>query len=370
MPAAISSAAYDQDNRITNWNGTTWPSTNWDNDGNLLTDGTNSYTWNARNQLTAISGGTTASFSYDAFGRRQSKTTSGTATSFLYDGLNAVQERVGGSITANLLTGGLDEVFARTEGTTTRALLADALGSTVALVEPGGSILTQYQYEPYGQTTVLGTASGNPSQYTGRENDGTGLYYYRARYYSPTYQRFLSEYPLGFGGGDVNLYAYAGNAPTKHKDPLGLTKATREDLTPEDPDWEDIPREGDCAPWPLCFVNPQLAAALGGGAGVTVTILENDEGVVWGTAETPNGIIEFMGNLTMEGRLLIVRQLHIEGAGSGTAGLLILSRIVQALGRQFGATEVEIHGGVRTTGANPGHIPRPIRVPVPPSEEQ
>jgi len=244
LPSAITTAAYDNDNRITNWNGTTWPSTNWDNDGNLLTDGTNSYTWNARNQLTAISGGTTASFSYDAFGRRQSKTTSGTATSFLYDGLNAVQERVGGAVTANLLTGGLDEVFARTEGTTTRALLADALGSTVALVEPGGSLLTQYQYEPFGQTTVLGPASGNPSQYTGRENDGTGLYYYRARYYSPTYQRFISEDPLGFGGG-INPYAYTANAPTSFRDPLGLTKETRKDLLPEDHEAPEY--DFDCA---------------------------------------------------------------------------------------------------------------------------
>ena len=37
----------------------------------------------------------------------------------------------------------------------------------------------------------------NPFQYTGRENDATGLYYYRARYYSPTLRRFISEDPLG-----------------------------------------------------------------------------------------------------------------------------------------------------------------------------
>jgi RHS repeat-associated protein len=40
--------------------------------------------------------------------------------------------------------------------------------------------------------------SANPAQYTGRENDGTGLYYYRGRYYSPTLQRFASQDPLGF----------------------------------------------------------------------------------------------------------------------------------------------------------------------------
>jgi len=57
---------------------------------------------------------------------------------------------------------------------------------------------------------------------TGRENDGTGLYYYRARYYSPTLQRFISEDPIGFAGGDVNFYAYVGNNPIRYIDPRGL----------------------------------------------------------------------------------------------------------------------------------------------------
>jgi RHS repeat-associated protein len=225
LPSAISSAAYDAANRITNWNGTTWPTSYWESDGNLLTDGTNTYTWNARNQLTAMSGGTTASFTYDVFGRRQSKTTGGTTTSFLYDGLNAVQERVSGSVTANLLTGGLDEVFARTDGSTIRTPMADALGSTLAVVEPGGNVLSQYRYEPFGRTTLDSGSSTSPAQFTGRENDGTGLYYNRARYYSPGLQRFISEDPLGFGSGDVNLYAYTGNNPISYRDVLGLDRS-------------------------------------------------------------------------------------------------------------------------------------------------
>jgi len=43
-----------------------------------------------------------------------------------------------------------------------------------------------------------------------------------ARYYHPGLQRFISEDPIGFGGGDVNLYAYVGNSPTNFDDPLGL----------------------------------------------------------------------------------------------------------------------------------------------------
>jgi YD repeat-containing protein len=69
------------------------------------------YTWNERNQLIGLTGGTSGSFAYDALGRRRSKTvgvtrskTVGvTTTNFLYDGLNFVQKQTsGGTPTANL----------------------------------------------------------------------------------------------------------------------------------------------------------------------------------------------------------------------------------------------------------------------------
>ena len=49
-----------------------------------------------------------------------------------------------------------------------------------------------------------------------------GLYYMNARYYDPTIGRFLSEDPLGLGGGDLTLYSYAGNNPLVFVDPSGL----------------------------------------------------------------------------------------------------------------------------------------------------
>jgi uncharacterized protein RhaS with RHS repeats len=48
------------------------------------------------------------------------------------------------------------------------------------------------------------------------------LYYYRARYYSPRLQRFISEDPIGFLGGDANVYAYVGEDPVSRRDPSGL----------------------------------------------------------------------------------------------------------------------------------------------------
>ncbi len=198
----------------------------FDLNGNLATTTdagvTTTHTWNVRNQLTGISKtGFTASFTYDSFGRRTGKTIQGTTTNFLYDGLNPVQEKNGGTVTANLLTGlGIDEFFTRTDGVGSRALLTDALGSTVALGDGTGTLQTQYTYEPFGVTTQTGLASTNSYKFTGREDDGTGLIYYRARYYEPRLQRFIAEDPIGFRGG-INLYRYVRNNPTRWTDPIG-----------------------------------------------------------------------------------------------------------------------------------------------------
>lgn len=166
--------------------------------------------------------GLTASFHYDSAGRRINKTINGASTSYLYDGANVVQELTGGTPTANLLTGGVDKVLTRNDGSGTRTPLIDGLGSTLALADDTGTLQTQYTYDPFGNTTSTGTTSTNSSKYTGREEDGIGLYYYRARYYSPGLQRFISEDPIGFGGGDVNSYAYVGNDPINSVDPSGL----------------------------------------------------------------------------------------------------------------------------------------------------
>jgi RHS repeat-associated protein len=58
-------------------------------------------------------------------------------------------------------------------------------------------------------------------QYTGRENDGTGLYYYRARYYHAVAKRFIAEDPIGQAGG-FNVSAYVGGNPLSFIDPFGL----------------------------------------------------------------------------------------------------------------------------------------------------
>ncbi|HEY0760945.1 MAG TPA: RHS repeat-associated core domain-containing protein [Pyrinomonadaceae bacterium] len=219
QPAAVTSTTYNDANQATAFAGQTLT---YDSNGNMTGDGTYTYTWNARNKLASISGTSfSASFTYDVFGRRTSKTVNGTTTSYLYDGSNLVQEQSGGSATANMVMGGLDEVLARTDSTTSWSLLTDALGSTLALVNSSGSVQTEYTYEPFGKTTTSGSSNANPSQFTGRENDVAGLYFYRNRYYSPYLHRFISEDPAGLRGG-INSYAYVGNNPLSFSDPYGL----------------------------------------------------------------------------------------------------------------------------------------------------
>jgi RHS repeat-associated protein len=220
LPQPVTGNTFNAANEMTAFNGTPM---SYDANGNLTNDGTNTYSWDARNHLTAIAGPNTASFAYDADGRRAQKTINGVSTQFLYDGLNPVQEIQNGAPSANLLTGlGVDEYFQRTDSAGARNYMTDILGSTLALTDSSGNIQTSYTYDPFGNTGTSGQASANPYQFTGRENDGTGVLYYRARYYDPTLERFISQDPLGFGSQNVNLYAYVEDSPIDLLDPLGL----------------------------------------------------------------------------------------------------------------------------------------------------
>ena len=231
-PSAMSSATYDAANRLSNWNGTAY---SYDDNGNLLSDGTRSYSWDARDRLVGLSGGASGSFTYDALGRRTSKTVSGITTKFVYDGVNVVQEQNGsGAVMANLVpSGNIDELLSRTDAAGVRYPLPDALGSVLELTDATGVLKTHYTYEPYGETSATGEGNTSSYQYTGRENDNTGLYYYRARYYLPAAKRFVSEDPIGLAGG-INRYQYVRGKPVSRTDPLGLFDISTTQLGPID----------------------------------------------------------------------------------------------------------------------------------------
>jgi RHS repeat-associated protein len=223
-------ATYNEANRLTSITFTDTSETYtlaYDGSGNLTSktgaSGTTIYSWDGRNRLTEISGpGSTATFQYDARGRRVGKTVNGTAMQYVYDGPQVIGELTNGVPSAAILTGlRVDEVVARYSQAGNRSYLTDALGSVIAQARDGQSIQNYYAYTPYGESVALGDDEGNAIQYTARENDQTGLYFYQARYYDPVLKRFISEDPIGLLGGG-NLYAYVYGNPTGLVDPEGF----------------------------------------------------------------------------------------------------------------------------------------------------
>lgn len=196
----------------------------YDNNGNLTGDGTWTFGFDHANRLTSASkSGTSATYQYDAFGRRERKTVNSTVTKYLSDGPSVVEEYDGsGTRTARYgYLPGIDRPLFMERSGTRYYYHQDGQGSVIALTATNGVVSERYAYSPYGESANT-SAAGNPYRYTGREFDAeTGLYYYRARYYSTTLGRFLSPDPLGYND-SMGLYAYVGNDPLNFMDPNGL----------------------------------------------------------------------------------------------------------------------------------------------------
>lgn len=67
-------------------------------------------------------------------------------------------------------------------------------------------------------------------------------------------------------------------------------------------------------------------------------------------------------NLEIEGDTMLLRDLHVDGPGPGQLSASQLRKAIRVLGQSYKVTVVVVRGFERTTGAKPGHIPRPIEV--------
>jgi len=185
--------------------------------------GATTYNWDSRGRMTSASlpNGQTINYSYDALGRRNSRTANGSTTNFIYDGADVIQDKQGGDQT-NYLNGGIDDKLRISSAQTGNLyFLKDHLGSTQGLTGVSGSVAEWQRYTPFGESDV--SASMTRYGYTGREKDAdSGLMYYRARWYDAQQGRFISQDPIGLAGGNTNLYSYVSNDPINKTDPSGL----------------------------------------------------------------------------------------------------------------------------------------------------
>lgn len=193
--------------------------------------GTKTFQWDARGRLTraTLPSGKVIEYTYDALGRRSSRTVDGATTRFIYDGSDVVLDRGAGGGDVDYINGFGVDVKLRQSSAATGSLyfIQDHLSSTIGLIGPDGNLVERSQYEAFGETA--GSAFTRYG-YTGRERDDlTELVYYRARWYDPQQGRFLSEDPMRFASGDANLYKYVQNNPVNLTDPSGL-----------DPHWSDL----------------------------------------------------------------------------------------------------------------------------------
>jgi RHS repeat-associated protein len=194
---------------------------------------TTTYTWDVENRLISTSGG--ASFVYDGDGNRvksrfikiirdfESRDSQKTESSQTILYVNKYYEKnlTTGVVTTNYYLG--DRLIATRVGTTLTYVHQDALTGTSVTTNSSGTSTGSIKYFSFGDCR---NSSGSlPEQkFTGQRLDGTGLYYYGARYYDPTIGRFISAdtiIPSPMNPQSLNRYSYCLNNPLKYTDPTG-----------------------------------------------------------------------------------------------------------------------------------------------------
>lgn len=203
----------------------------YDAAGNMIADGSHTYTYDAENRLTSVDGGTTASYLYDASGRRVQKAVGSSQTQYIYD----LSGNVASELDQNLVW---KNAYIHMNGTLvaqytigsprTAFILADHLGSTRLLTDMNQSVVQNLDYLPYGELNSTDTGI-TTHEFTGDEQDAeSDLAHTWFRQYSSSMGRWMTPDPAGLAAVDPanpqswNRYSYVLNIPLELADRLGL----------------------------------------------------------------------------------------------------------------------------------------------------
>ena len=217
------------------------------------------YAYNPENQLSSvITPEAKVEYKYDPLGRRIEKTVNASALRYVYDNEDIIAILDGNNALTQTFTHGpgIDEpLVLNIAGDINYYYHADGLGSIAALSDDNGQTFETFSYNAYGSPVVQkqsvgilkNVSLGNPFLFTAREFDKeSGLLYLRNRYADLLSGRFMQEDPIGFKGGDVNLYAYVSNNPGIYTDSSGLFLDTLLDLYFISDDVKDVSRSIKC----------------------------------------------------------------------------------------------------------------------------
>ena len=212
----------------------------YDDNGNLINDGTNTYEYDYENRLVKVTeklgGIILGMYKYDSLGRRIEKQAAGDTISYYYDENRVIEEHVGSVTEATYIYGNnIDEVISMEQASQTYYYLINSLGSIVTLTDVSGNIIEQYDYDAYGKPNIFESAGnslsssviGNHYLFTGRCFDQeSDLQYNRNRYLAYKLGRWITRDPLEYKD-SFNLYIYVNNDPINWTDPLGQQRDRR-----------------------------------------------------------------------------------------------------------------------------------------------
>ncbi|SFQ84873.1 RHS repeat-associated core domain-containing protein [Pseudomonas sp. NFIX49] len=191
------------------------------------------YRYDSQHRLIGLTrpDGKTATYQYDAFGRRIRKTVNGQTTEFFWQGDHLIAESSPTQHRSFIYEPGTFRPLALLDGKGPKRACPfyyqlDHLGTPQELTDYSGDIVWSAKYSAYGKVTSLELATedylNQPLRFQGQYfDDESGLHYNRHRYYDPDVGRYLTPDPVKLAGG-LNQYQYVPN-PTGWVDPLGLT---------------------------------------------------------------------------------------------------------------------------------------------------